>query len=391
MVIPEYDLEKGINLANSVIQNKIICSGGRKIVLVGGGSSSGKTSKVALKIKEAFGDNAILISADDYYHGAEFMNAQAAKGNVLNWDQIEAVDQALLLKHLIQFKNGETFEKPIYDVKTGQRLKQVEEIFPTPVIIVEGLFVLDSYLATMADLCIFVEIGPHGRMIRRLFRDIDRTGQNMVDIFSYFTEIVNPMHEKYIESTKVNAHLIISNEYDPEKEAYKAGFCQSQLKFRGILCEDGLRKIGAERVATVFQRDRYFNPLDRDLSETDEIIRIREEAGRIYFAYKGPRKKDVKTMVRPFVQFEISNEKEEFFRQIYRKVIKVIEKTRVIYNLDGVIFTTDSVCKMDDQLNQKIDLGKFIEMRGSEEKIKAVAEKLDLNFKHGFQIAYFEM
>jgi len=384
----KFELEKRINNASGTIQNMILQ--GREVVLVavGGGSSSGKTSKVALKIKEAFGENAYLISADDYYRGTAFMQEQAAQGKTLNWDQPEAVEMDLLVSHLQLLRLGGSIKKPIYNVKDGTRLTEMETVQPVKVIIVEGLFVLDDRIANICDLCIFVEIGPHGRMIRRLFRDINRTGQKPVDIFSYFNEIVEPMHEKYIEGTRKNAHIIISNEYDPENEADNAGVFQSQMKFRCVLDEEFLRKSGAVRLGKVEQIDRYFNPLDRNLSETDEIVRIREESGDILFAYKGPRKKDAETLKRPFIQFKIDRKKEEIFKAVYKKVV-VIKKERWIYILDGVMFTIDYVLK--DREGDWVNIGKFAEFNGEIEDVCPVILKLGLSINDGFKVSYFQM
>ena len=40
------------------------------------------------------------------------------------------------------------------------------------------------------------------------------------------------MHEKYVETTKKNADIIIKNEYDPKVEAANSGLHETQIKFK---------------------------------------------------------------------------------------------------------------------------------------------------------------
>lgn len=80
----EYPLEEGKNKIIDLIKEKIAKQDGNIIVQVAGGTSSGKTSAVAEAIKNSFGDDAIIISCDDYYRGKTFMNSEQEKGNILN-------------------------------------------------------------------------------------------------------------------------------------------------------------------------------------------------------------------------------------------------------------------------------------------------------------------
>src|SRR3989338_4818650 len=106
---------------------------------------------------------------DDYYRGKTFMESEARLGNELNWDQPEALDFELLKNHLNELKNGRTIQKPVYNFKTGE--PDGTENFPSRrLIITEGLFALDSSLKNYGDVKAFVDIGTHGRILRRLLR-----------------------------------------------------------------------------------------------------------------------------------------------------------------------------------------------------------------------------
>lgn len=390
--IPEYKLEEGIFKLVDSIKEKIAQNKDNIVVEIAGGSASGKTSAVADMVKKVFATNTLIFSLDDYYRGKTFMEEEAKKGNELNWDQPEALNLDLFKQHLAQLKSGKSIEKPIYGMKVSEPIG-IEEVTPQKIIIVEGLFALDEKLKEEGDVRVFVDIGTHGRIIRRLLRDIQRTGQKPVDILKYFSQVVEPMHEKYIENTKKNADLIINNEYSPEVEAERSGLHEVQLKFRGTLDADSLRKLGAERLSSITQVDKYYNPKNRNLVQTGEILRIREEGTKKILTYKGP-KIESHFRERPKFEFEIDADTENAFLDIYGDMTKTIIKKRTLYQLDGVVFSIDKVSKNED--GKDVDLGEFIEIRSTDresnqEKIKSVIEKLGLNIDEGIKESYFEM
>lgn len=389
--IPEFTLKEGaqelIRLCHEKLENVE-----QLVVEVAGGSASGKTSEVAKRIMEAFGEDALILSLDDYYRGKAYMDAQAGLGNVLNWDQPEAVNLRLAAQQIQALKSGQPIEKPVYDFKVSQATR-TETVQPHRVIIIEGLFALNDELGEAGDIKAFVNIGTHGRILRRMLRDIERTGQRPVDIMNYFAEFVEPMHDKYIESTKKNADLIINNEYNPSVEAERSGLHEVQVKFKNEIEAETLRRLGAERLGVVMQTDHYYNPHDRNLVDTGEILRIRDEADRRILTYKGP-KIDSEFRQRPKFEFEIDQDTEDKFLAIYGNEIKTIRKERTLYHLDGVVFSVDSVDKEED--HQAEHLGKFIEIRTTDksfdrDKIDSLLAKLGLNFRDKITASYFEM
>ena len=390
--IPEYKLEEGIAKLVGYIREKITQGDSNVVVEIAGGSASGKTSVIVDMVKRVFGDESLILSADDYYRGKTYMDAEAKRGNVLNWDQPEALNLDLFQQHLAKLKSGQSIEKPIYDMKVSEPTS-TEEVAPKKIIIVEGLFALDEKLKDQGDVKAFIEIGTHGRIVRRLLRDIQRTGQRPADILKYFSQVVEPMHEKYIESTKKNADLIIDNEYSPEIEAERSGLHEVQLKFRGTLDADYLRKLGAEKLSSTIQVDKYYNPKDRNLVQTGELLRIREEGRKKTLTYKGP-KIESQFREKPKFEFDIDTNTEEAFLDIYGDMTKTITKERILYQLDGVVFSIDKVSKNEDGKN--VDLGNFIEIRSTDkeldqEKIKSIISKLGLNINEGTKESYFEM
>lgn len=392
LAIPEYGLDEGVERLIHTVKEQISEKDDNIIVEIAGGSASGKTSAVADMVTKAFGEEALAISADDYYKGKTFIDAEAAKGNILNWDQPEVVNLKLLQQHLAELRIGNPIEKPIYDFKTGESVG-TETVYPQKVIVVEGLFVLDDILKQEGDIKAFVDIGTHGRITRRLLRDVQRTGQRPADILKYFAQVVEPMHDKYIQSTKKNADIIINNEYNPETEAQRSGMHELQVKFKYDLDADMLRKLGAEKLGSTTQIDRYYNPKDRDLTQTGESLRIREEGTRRTLTYKGP-KVESQFRERPKFEFDIDEETEGAFLEIYGDMQKTIIKERTLYQLDGLVLSIDNVQK---QINgEEVDLGNFVEIRttdrdSGQEQILSVMERLGFDMNDAIRESYVEM
>ena len=246
----------------------------------------------------------------------------------------------------------------------------------------------------MGDVRVFVQIGTHGRVIRRVMRDFDRTDMLPGRILEYFSEVVQPMHERWVEAQIKNAHLIINNEYQPDIEAKRAGLFEVQLKFRTTIAPEVLRRLGAERLAGFWQQDTYYNPFDRDLSFTGESVRIREEgSGYRSFTYKGPKEKS-KYRQRAKIEFEIDDETKRKFLAIYGQEVKIVEKYRELYHMAGIVFSADKVWKVED--GARTYLGDFIEIRAikkgaTEPLIGEILSELGLDPADGITTAYVEM
>ena len=117
--IPKYDLEHGLVPLTQMVREKMAL---QEVVVAGivGGSSSGKTDAVAKKLQKIIGQDAIIYSMDDLYLGVAYMETEATKGNILNFDQPESQNLLLLRQHLKALKAGKPIQKPIYDFETGE-------------------------------------------------------------------------------------------------------------------------------------------------------------------------------------------------------------------------------------------------------------------------------
>lgn len=177
------------------------------LIGVAGGSASGKTSIVE-QLKDKFRDDIELIGHDSYYYAHDHLSQE--ERNQLNYDHPEALETDRLVEDLKRVIKGESIFRPVYDFTAHNRSEQVVEVLPKPVIIVEGILVLeDEKLRDLMDLKIFVDTDADERLIRRIRRDIHSRGRSLESVLVQYANQVKPMHEKYIEPSRKFADLII--------------------------------------------------------------------------------------------------------------------------------------------------------------------------------------
>ncbi len=350
----------------------LLDNGNTVVVLVAWWTASGKTSRVAEKISHNF-ENSQILSMDNYYRWHKFMEEQKSLWNELNWDQPEALNLELFFEHLSELKSGKTIYAPYYDFKT-EPVFHSQKIIPSSLIIVEWLFALHDNIEKLWDYNIFVDIWSHGQILRRIFRDIQRTGEAPKEILQYFLDVVEPMHSRYILPTKSSADIIISNDYNPEIESKNSLIKESNIKYpiyNDITkeLENIIYKLWWNYVGEVVHSDRYFNPSDNELSLNDEYIRIRKlDNSQLLFSYIWPDSKMKPFEQRFHMRFFIDEMTYQSFKHVYKKKIKEIVKTRKSYYVSGILISVDTfnswekylVLRFDDKFT-RIDALKLLE------------------------------
>jgi uridine kinase len=66
----------------------------------------------------------------------------------------------------------------------------------------------------LSNLKIFVDTPADERLIRRIHRDIFNRGRSLNEVIYQYQHTVKPMHEQFIEPTRVYADIIIPNGYN---------------------------------------------------------------------------------------------------------------------------------------------------------------------------------
>lgn len=178
------------------------------VIGISGGSASGKTS-IAMELMEAFPNHRItLLRQDDYYKDLSHLSFE--ERTKVNFDHPNAFDLDLLVENVRDLKAGKGITKPLYDFKEHNRKKEWENVSPSEVLIIEGLFVLyHPALREACDLCVYIDAMSDIRLIRRLQRDVLERGRSMDSIISQYLATVKPMHDAFVEPSKAYAHIII--------------------------------------------------------------------------------------------------------------------------------------------------------------------------------------
>lgn len=160
-----------------------------------------------------------------------------------NFDHPDSLDTSLLVQHIRQLKNGETVEIPTYDFATHLRTDVTEQRVPRKIILVEGILIFTEpelvqeldmkifvvrlaqprvrrFVVVFAKLSVSYKTNPVSisivkdadsdiRLARRIARDTKERGRKVEDIIEQYHSTVRPMHQAYVEPSKIQADLIV--------------------------------------------------------------------------------------------------------------------------------------------------------------------------------------
>lgn len=181
-----------------------------KIVLIAGGSASGKTYVVNEVLKRLGTENITHISMDDYYK--DLTNLTMEERKKVNFDHPKSIDWKLFREQIEELKNGQEIKKPIYDFTVHNRSDKYEIIKPKKIIIIEGIMALvDIKVRNYADIKVFINCIRERRFLRRLIRDHEERARDYDNIIEQYFSTVQPMFEEVIQPSKNYADLILEN------------------------------------------------------------------------------------------------------------------------------------------------------------------------------------
>lgn len=177
------------------------------IIGIAGGTGSGKTT-LTRHLKDHFGGDVTVVGHDSYYKRQE---GTTYEERVLqNYDHPSAFDTDLLIQHIRELKEGRSIQCPVYSFVDYNRTDETVEIFPTKVLIVEGVLIFqDPVLRELFDIKIFVETDADERILRRALRDVEERGRTLRSVVNQYLATVKPMHEQYVEPSRKYADIIV--------------------------------------------------------------------------------------------------------------------------------------------------------------------------------------
>lgn len=177
------------------------------VIGIAGGTASGKTT-IVNRLKEYFKDDISLVGHDSYYlaHGEMPFEERSR----LNYDHPASFETDRMIADIRKLKEGMAVDCPVYDFTIHNRSDRTVRIEPRPVVIVEGILVLENEeLRNLMDIKIFVDTDADERITRRLIRDMQEWGRSAQSVVDQYIATVKPMHEKYVEPSKKYADIII--------------------------------------------------------------------------------------------------------------------------------------------------------------------------------------
>jgi uridine kinase len=183
------------------------------IIGVGGGSASGKTHMARMILAALGAERATLVSADNYFAPNKQPQRFYRNGSI-NYDHPSAVDLKKLALHLQHLRSGYPVTVEEYTFGRPVEHRNMITYEPREFIIVEGIFALYPEIAPYLDFQIFVDVDTETRFRRRLARDQKERGLSEEAVRDYFTSVVEPMHQAYIQPSASFADIAIRSPDD---------------------------------------------------------------------------------------------------------------------------------------------------------------------------------
>ncbi|MCP3967885.1 MAG: uridine kinase [Lentisphaerae bacterium] len=191
----------------------------RRIILIAGGSCSGKTI-LAKGLERELGSHGSvrLISIDNYYY--DLSDWDPVEADNKNFDSPDSINFELLNQHLESLIAGKPIPNQLYDFKYHTVFQDGQLIHSADFLLVEGIFAL-HYMALrdLASISIFMSINDELRYGRRMQRDTTERRLPVELVERQFSEDVRPMHNRYVEPTAFFADLVLDSGIDcPDKK-----------------------------------------------------------------------------------------------------------------------------------------------------------------------------
>jgi uridine kinase len=178
------------------------------VIGVAGGSGSGKTT-VVRRIVESLGNEQVTVLEHDRYY-RDRIDLRLEERAALNYDHPDSLEPDLLVRHVLELREGRPVDLPVYDFARYARQSIHETALPRRAIIVEGILILtDPALRPLMDIKVFVDTDDDTRFIRRLQRDMSERGRTVQSVIDQYLATVKPMHLEFVEPSKRYADIII--------------------------------------------------------------------------------------------------------------------------------------------------------------------------------------
>ncbi len=192
-----------------------------KLVLIAGGTSSGKTTITMEIAKRLACFSTVCLSMDNYYRHLPGRDKEFYKN--YDFDRPEAIEGIRFAADLKALAAGEYVDEIRYDFTTHSRRCTDARIVPPPfggLLIAEGIFALHfDEICNAADLKIFISAEEETMLNRRMDRDCTQRGRTPESVREQFMRFVIPTHRKFVRPGKDKADIVVRSEDEMEVNA----------------------------------------------------------------------------------------------------------------------------------------------------------------------------
>ncbi len=183
------------------------------VIGIAGGSGAGK-STIAQQLVDTIGATHIAWLPYDAYY-ADLTHMPFAQRVQCNFDHPDAFDTALYESHIDALCAGQSITMPHYDFVTYTRVAGGHPIAPRPILLLDGILIfVHETLRQRMDMRVFIEAPDDIRLMRRILRDTQSRGRDVVSVCQQYLATVRPMHHQFVEPSRVHAHVIIPSVND---------------------------------------------------------------------------------------------------------------------------------------------------------------------------------
>jgi uridine kinase len=185
-----------------------------KLIAIAGGSGSGK-SWLAERLQALLSGEAQRLSLDAFY--LDRSHLPPGRRARINYDHPRCIDWPLVRSALENLKAGRSVRVPRYDFASHSRAAETDVLEPTPVLLVEGLWLLRrNEVRRLFDLSIFLDCPSALRLTWRMARDTIARGRTEESVRGQFRATVAPMHSLYVAPQRRHADLVLRQPLDGE-------------------------------------------------------------------------------------------------------------------------------------------------------------------------------
>lgn len=190
------------------------------IIGICGGSGSGKTTLLNRLYNHFNAYSPSVFSMDNYYLPIE---QQAVDHNgEINFDLPTALDHDRLISDLNRLIDGNPIVVKEYHFNAPPEKHVLITIKPSPIIIVEGLFLFHyEEVRKHLDFSIFIDVDPKIQLDRRLYRDQETRGYSREAILYQWKNHVTPCYENYLLPYRKDADFHFRNDDRADEDFYR--------------------------------------------------------------------------------------------------------------------------------------------------------------------------